>query len=129
MRGGYFMVSMWFYTLLVILDYLTGIAGAYVSNKLDSKITREGLIRKAIILLVLWSVFIFANIIIPTYIEPDFISPFDSLETIITSGFIIYEVISLTENLGILGVKVPVGVQNSFKRIRDHIDEQNSEGE
>lgn len=123
------MVSMWFYTLLVILDYLTGIAGAYVSNKLDSKITREGLIRKAIILMVLWSVYIFANIIIPVYIEPDFISPFDSLETIITSGFIIYEVISLTENLGILGVKVPTGVQNSFKRIRDHIDEENSEGE
>lgn len=123
------MVSMWFYTLLVILDYLTGIAGAYVSKQLDSKITRYGLIRKATILVVLWSVYIFANIIVPTYIEPDFISPFDTLETIITSGFIIYEVISLTENLGILGVKVPVGVQNSFKRIKDHIDEIDSEEE
>ena len=123
------MIGMWFYTLLVVLDYLTGIAGAYVSETLDSKITREGLIRKAVILIVLWSVYIFANIIIPIYIDPDFVSPYDALETIITSGFIIYEVISLTENLGILGVKVPTGVQNSFKRIRDHIDEQNSEGE
>ena len=123
------MIGMWFYTLLVVLDYLTGIAGAYVSETLDSKITREGLIRKAVILTVLWSVYIFANIIIPIYIDPDFVSPYDALETIITSGFIIYEVISLTENLGILGVKVPTGVQNSFKRIRDHIDEQNSEGE
>ena len=123
------MIGMWFYTLLVVLDYLTGIAGAYVSEKLDSKITREGLIRKAVILLVLWSVYIFANIIIPLYIDPDFVSPYDALETIITSGFIIYELISLTENLGILGGRVPVGVQNSFKRIRDHIDEQNSEEE
>ena len=116
------MIMLMFYTLLVTLDYITGIAGAFVSSRIDSKITRTGLIRKSIMLMVLWSVWYFANVFIPTYIDPNFILPFDSLESLILSGFVIYEVISFIENLGILGVKIPPVVANAFARLQEYSD-------
>lgn len=116
------MVAMSLYTLLAILDYLTGIAGAFVNQNMDSRITRTGLIRKSVILIVLWSLWGFVNIVVPEYIDSQFILPFPTLESVITGGFIIYEVISLIENLGLLGVKVPVVVVRGFERLKEHSD-------
>ncbi len=117
------MVAMLLYTLLAGLDYLTGLAGAFVHRELDSSITRTGLIRKSVILIVLWSLWSFMNVFVPGYIDGGFVFHFPSLEYVIISGFIIYEVISLIENLSKLGVKIPKVVINGFERMKEHNDD------
>lgn len=121
------MIMLLLYTLLASLDYLTGLAGAYITGTIDSRITRDGLIRKSIILIVLWSLFGFIEWLVPTYIDPDFILPFESLTHLIPSGFVIYEIVSLIENLGLLGVKIPYSIEQSFVRLKDNHDSKNEE--
>lgn len=116
------MVLVLLFTILTSLDYLTGISAAFINESIDSKITRTGLIRKSVLLLILWTLWGFTNFYVYTYIDPEFVNMISKLENLILVGFVIYEVISLIENLGLLGVKVPKGISDGFLRIQTDYD-------
>lgn len=79
---------------------------------------RAGLVRKASLLVVLWTLYFTTHNILP-YFDPNFISPFSTIEAGITGAFIMYEGVSIIENLGLLGVEIPEGVRQRFRQIQD----------
>lgn len=105
---------------MMIADYVTGILVAAVwkkSNKsetgaLDSKAGFKGLLKKGIILLLVWLGVLLDNALGVTYIR-----------TAVVLFFIGNEGISLLENLGLMGVPFPSFLQKALEALREQGDQ------
>ena len=104
---------------LMVADYLTGILVAAVwhrSNKsatgaLDSKAGFKGLLKKGMILLLVWLGVLLDSAMGATYIR-----------TAVILFFIGNEGLSLLENLGLMGVPVPAFLQRALEALREQGD-------
>lgn len=104
---------------LMAADYLTGILVAAVwqrSNKsatgaLDSKAGFKGLLKKGMILLLVWLGVLLDNALGATYIR-----------TAIIIFFIGNEGLSLLENLGLMGVPFPAFLKRALEALREQGD-------
>ena len=94
----------------IILDYCTGLSAAYVGKRLDSSIGARGIARK-VGFLVLVAV---AHLL-------DQISGLGApvLKTATIWFLIANEGISITENLGEIGVPIPQAIQEALRRLKD----------
>lgn len=114
------------YTLLMFMciDYLTGIINAIVfhkSNKTttgtyDSKIGFKGLIRKCGIILMIIIAF-----------QLDKILGFNYVKDGVTFAFLFNELVSIIENLGLMGVKIPDIIKNTLNVLKQKGDVPNAE--
>lgn len=111
---------------LMAFDYLTGFLVAAVwhrsskssSGSLDSKASFKGLVRKCMILLLVWLGVMLDNALGVAYIR-----------TAVVLFFIGNEGLSLLENLGLMGVPYPDFIQRALEALRDQGNEgNNSEG-
>lgn len=114
------------YTLLIFMciDYLTGIINAIVfhkSNKTntgtyDSKIGFKGLYKKCCIILM----------VIVAY-QLDKILGFNYVKDGVTFSFLFNELISIIENMGLMGVKIPNIIKNVLNVLKQKGDDLNAE--
>ena len=109
-----FSKSVWIFLIpisLMAIDYATGLLNAWVKKKVKSSKMREGLAKKFGELCVLGIGAIFSyGFNVPSYIL-HFISIY----------IIIMELISICENLSLLGVPIPKFIRNSLDDVNESI--------
>lgn len=104
---------------LMILDYFTGVLVAWVwkrspktkSGKLSSEAGFKGLVKKGMILLVIWVAVKLDNALGETYIR-----------VMVLLFFIGNEGLSLLENLGLMGVPFPAFLKGALEALREEGD-------
>lgn len=84
---------------------------------------RNGLVRKACVLVILWTLYYTAHGLIPM-LDPEFVNPYVYIEPMISGGFVVYEAISLLENMTILGVKIPESITKHFAQLKSTEDKR-----
>lgn len=106
--------------VLMVLDFATGFLNAAVKHEIKSSIMRTGLAKKAgeIVILVIGELIVYATVIpVKTQIM-NFLSIYISL----------MELISIMENLALLGVPVPGFIVRALHQTQELID-QGKEGD
>lgn len=112
-------------TLLIFMgiDYLTGliVAGIFKKSKksknggLESKIGFKGLAKKVMMLLFVLIGF-----------RLDLLFGSDYVRTAIVIAFIVNEIISITENAGLMGVPIPKPIMNAIDILKSKEDEDDT---
>ncbi len=94
----------------IVIDYMSGVIAAYVGKRLDSRVGVRGIVRK-VGFLVLVAV---AHLL-------DQVTGLGTpvLKTATMWFLIANEGISITENLGEIGVPIPKSLQEALRRLRD----------
>ena len=93
----------------IVIDYLTGLGAAFVGKRLDSEVGSKGIVKK-VGFMVLVAV---AHLLdIGTGMEAPI------LQTATTWFLIANEGISITENLGEIGVPIPKGLLEALDRLK-----------
>jgi toxin secretion/phage lysis holin len=95
--------------VLVVLDYITGLLGAVKLKKVNSEIMYWGGIRKIII---------FAVVALAVLFDRMLNTPDPVLRTLAIYFYVAREGISVTENLGILGVPLPPGIAKVLEQLQ-----------
>ena len=99
------------FTLVVVLDILTGVAKAFVSKTLNSTINRRGLIEHIIVCVMCITVYPYL-----LYLG------FNEIATAFLLFFTLSYCLSLIENLSALGVPFPTGIKKRLEKLRDELD-------
>lgn len=90
------------------IDMLTGLIAAYQEKSLDSRVTRKGLTRKLLTLILLYVIHVLEQ---QAHIEL-------GLEKIAAVAYIINEAISIVENCAKSGVPIPEALVSTLKRFQ-----------
>lgn len=101
---------------VITIDYLTGLGAAYVGKRLDSRIGARGIVKK---------VGYFALVALAHLLDQGTGMSAPVLQTATIWFLIANEGISITENLGEIGVPIPKSLQEALRRLRN--DEQPKE--
>ena len=96
--------------VLMALDYVTGFLGAVKNHKVDSDVMFWGGVRKGIILAVLAIAVLLDEMV-------GNVAPI--LRTMAIYFYVAREGISVTENLGILGVPLPPGISRVLTQLQE----------
>ena len=109
------------YALLIFMsiDYVTGVAAAVKRKNLSSEIGFWGLVRKVCIL---------ALVGVANLIDRNVIGSGDVFRTAIALYYIGNEGVSLLENIGVLGVKLPKKLIDVLEQLKNENDGGNSNG-
>ena len=99
------------FTLVVLLDILTGVAKAFVTKTLNSTINRRGLIEHIVVCVMCITVYPYL-----LYLG------FNEIATAFLLFFLLSYCLSLIENLSALGVPFPTGIKKRLEKIRDELD-------
>ena len=102
---------------VIVLDILTGMIKAWVNKTLNSTIGRRGLIEHLIVLVLGVTVYPYLNFI-----------GFEEVAATFIFFFIATYGLSLIENLSAIGVPFPKGLKKRLEKIKDHFDEEWSNG-
>lgn len=104
----------WLYALLacVALDYITGIAAAYVTKTLSSEIGFRGLLKKMLLLLIV----ALANTL------DNLMGMGGVLRSLVIGFYIANEGLSLLENAGRCGVPIPNKLMAALKQLQSDGD-------
>lgn len=114
----------------MIIDYITGMAQAYVSHTLNSRIGVVGIIKK-ISYITAVAVGIVADYLISsalTQVGIDIKINY-CIGMIVTIWFIINELISVLENLAEIGIPLPKFLVSLIKRLKVVVENKTDEGE
>lgn len=99
------------FTLMIVLDILTGVAKAFVTKTLNSTINRRGLIAHLIVTVMCITVYPYL-----LYLG------FNEIATAFLLFFTLSYCLSLIENLSALGIPFPIGVKKRLEKLRDELD-------
>jgi toxin secretion/phage lysis holin len=99
--------------ILVVLDYLTGVCNAIKDHKVSSEIGYKGLLKKAMI---------FVVIILAAQLDNVIANPVHLFRTGVAFFYIANEGISITENVGKMGLPLPSFVKKVLEQLRDKSD-------
>lgn len=94
----------------IVLDYCTGVVAAYVGKRLDSSIGARGIARKVGFMVL---------VAVAHLLDKGTGMAAPVLQTATIWFLIANEGISITENLGEIGVPIPRTLQDALKRLRD----------
>ena len=109
----YHSMLLWGFLLMIILDILTGLLRAGVTGKIDSKIGTKGLMKHTTIILLVLIMEIVTRLINMEWVSQSF-----------SLYYILQYIFSILENLDEVGVPFPLWLRNSFKRMRQDLDEK-----
>lgn len=106
--------------VLMFLDYLTGMIASYLEKKWDSYLGIKGVIKKVgFVLLVMISV-LTDYVVLNLGEQAGITLGFSGVFTLaVTCWLISTELLSITENLGRVGVPIPVFLKNAFVKLSD----------
>lgn len=99
------------FTLIIVLDVITGLAKAFVTKKLNSTVNRKGLIEHGIVAIMCITVYPYM-----LYLG------FNEFATAFLLFFTVGYCLSLIENLSALGVPFPTGIKKRLEKLRDELD-------
>ena len=109
-RLGGWDVALKLLVVLMVIDYATGFLGAIKNKRVNSEIMFWGGIRKGLILAVL---------VIAVLLDEMVGNPYPILRTLAIYFYVAREGISVTENLGILGVPLPPSIRRVLVQLQD----------
>lgn len=105
---------------LMIMDYLTGLAAAYVRKDIQSNVGLIGLLKKfgfmCLVTLAFLLDYLIANFLLTLNIHLPVQGTFGVATTIVLVG---NEGVSIIENLGAIGVPIPRFLRNAFQKLKD----------
>lgn len=101
-------------TVMLVLELITGLAKGSKNRNLDSRIFRNGLLRKGGMFIVI----ILANF------ADNIAGTSNALVTVAVMYYIGVEGVSITENLAQIGVPVPNAIIKRFKQLKDDGDKE-----
>jgi len=93
----------WIFLILACLDFLTGLCKAYTQKNIDSHIGRKGILKKFAVICIL----VVAILLDLTLMEHG-LDTGGLVFTVISSWYILMEILSILENVSNMGVKVPL---------------------
>ena len=108
---------------VMLIDWITGLAGASATGKLSSRVGVIGIVKK-----VCYLALVAVGMVVDYLISSALVSIGISLQInycfgmIITVWLIINELISILENLGELGVPIPDFLRRSIHKIKDGVE-------
>jgi toxin secretion/phage lysis holin len=94
--------------LFVVLDYITGVAAAFVQKKLDSSVGFCGILKKVGIF-----------VVVALGASLDSLTGQAVMRSLVIFFYIANEGLSVLENLGRAGVAIPVPLKDALERLRD----------
>lgn len=95
---------------VVTIDYITGLGAAFVGKRLDSRVGGRGIVKK---------VGYFVLVALAHLMDKGTGMSAPVLQTATIWYLVANEGISITENLGEIGVPIPQSLQNALRRLRD----------
>ena len=95
---------------VVTIDYITGLGAAFVGKRLDSRVGRRGIVKK---------VGYFVLVALAHLIDRGTGMGAPVLQTATIWFLIANEGISITENLGEIGVPIPQSLQEALRRLKN----------
>ena len=102
--------------VFMVLDYVTGVLYAFISNQLNSEVGFKGLVKKLMILVVL---------IIGVMLDRILGTGNWVLRTLVCYFYIANEGISLLENVANIGIPIPNKIRNALEQLNK--DDEESE--
>ena len=99
------------FTLMILLDVITGVAKGWVTKTMNSTINRRGLIEHIIVCVMCITVYPYL-----LYLG------FNEIATAFLLFFTLSYCLSLIENLSALGVPFPTGIRKRLEKLRDELD-------
>ena len=110
--------------ILIVTDYITGITVAAVFKKstktvtggLSSKEGLKGIIKKVMML-----------VIVMIAVRIDIVLSTDYIRNAVVTAFIANEIISLTENAGLMGVPIPKIILNAIDILKRNADNESND--
>lgn len=100
-------------TALIILDTVLGIGKAVTLNELNSRKLTNGVIKNGSLMLTVWVLYL--------YLPENFDLPATTVIYALTLG----QIVSVFENLGLMGVKLPAQLEGILKQLNN----KNGKGE
>ena len=104
--------------IMMVFDYLTGLAAAIKHKKVNSDIMYWGGIRKAVILIVIAVAHMFDVLF---FSEP-------IVRTMAIYFYLLREITSVTENVGKLGVPLPIMLKGLLVQLKAKVGEDDGKG-
>ncbi len=110
---------------VMLIDWITGLAGASATGKLNSRVGVIGIVKK-----VCYLALVAVGMVVDYLISSALVSIGISLQInycfgmIITVWLIINELISILENLGEMGVPLPSFLTSMIKTLKSKVEEQ-----
>lgn len=101
--------------IMLLFDVVSGLLVAFVQKKLNSTISRIGAARKVATLLVVGIAIVFSPII-PS---ANLLGMSVNLTKSVCMVFMVTECLSIIENVGILGVKIPKPLKDALTKLSD----------
>ena len=101
--------------IMLLFDVVSGLLVAFVQKKLNSTISRIGAARKVATLLVVGIAIVFSPII-PS---ANLLGMSVNLTKSVCMVFMVTECLSIIENVGILGVKIPIPLKDALTKLSD----------
>ena len=108
---------------VMLIDWITGLAGASATGKLSSRVGVMGIVKK-----VCYLALVAVGMVVDYLISSALVSIGISLQInycfgmIVTVWLIINELLSILENLGELGVPIPDFLRRSIHKIKDGVE-------
>lgn len=93
--------------VLMVIDYITGVFKSFFNKKLNSSIGAKGIIKKVVYLC----------IIVVSVILDEMLKSNGAVRTIVISSFIFNEMLSILENGGEIGIKIPNSLYKSLEKL------------
>lgn len=112
---GSFDLALQVLVIFMILDYLTGVLYAFLTNQLNSEVGFKGLVKKLMILVVLIIAVMLDRILGATG------WPF---RTLVAYFYIANEGISLLENVGNIGIPIPNKMRQALEQLNKDDDKE-----
>lgn len=100
--------------VLMLLDYITGIAKAFINNKVNSTLGAKGIIKKVGYLCV-----ITVSVLLDHLLNMD-----GAIRSLVLTIFIFNEILSILENSSEMGVKIPEIIYKSLEKLNNNQDDK-----
>ena len=95
--------------VVIVIDYITGVASAFYNKKLSSKVGFRGIIKK----------FCYLCIVALSVVIDNLIGQQGVIRTLVIYFFVANDGLSIIENMSEMGVKLPPKLKDSLEKIKE----------
>lgn len=99
--------------IMIILDYISGIASAIYNKNLDSKIGLKGILKK----------FMYLVIVCVSFIIDKIVGNTGAVRTLVIYFFVANDGLSIIENMGKMGIPLPKKLIDTLNQLKNKGDE------